>query len=500
MKYVDNWPSRGVSKKGSTRVGYLKPRHSHEVVDSAIGFEYAQQRHPELNAFPHDLLPGLLAQTGAKWVRLRYPWPLLEIGRGQYDWSVLDKIVSSLVEKGLNVFLGSEAMANPLYQDVPSGRYLAVTNSEEGLDAFCRHMAAMVSRYRDKVRYYELWNEPNHPGFWQPTPDPKAYALLVRRANDAMRAVDPDIKLVAGAVAGAKVDFTRAFLSEPQTARCVDVVTYHVQGQPIPENGLEHLLEFVGMVHAIGPNIEVWNGETAIPSGGDSLQSRASDPWGMNIQAKWALRRVLTDLRVGATRTIIYPFAENLGPMVAGDPDSGMGINTKGALQYGTWQPKPIYYAVRNMAALVDCSWGESTRDEALTILHPGSFWGIGAHEQRYPCRPMVTHWTRKDVHRVAAWLPWRPQEIVMPAKVGLRLQGVVWKDPVWVDVLSGEVHACERQGDAILGPLADYPVFFTERESIDVAQTPAQPGETEFPTLLRWDPTEILQQSRPRS
>ena len=61
---------------------------------------------------------------------------------------------------------------------------------------------AVVERYQGRVRYYQLWNEPNIFPEWGSYPiNPEQYVALLKAGAEAARAADPDAVLIAGALA-----------------------------------------------------------------------------------------------------------------------------------------------------------------------------------------------------------------------------------------------------------------------------------------------------------
>ena len=54
-------------------------------------------------------------------------------------------------------------------------------------------VAFAVRRYKDRVHYWEIWNEPDEQGM-----PPQLYAELVKRGSAAIRSVDPSAKVIAG--------------------------------------------------------------------------------------------------------------------------------------------------------------------------------------------------------------------------------------------------------------------------------------------------------------
>jgi len=73
----------------------------------------------------------------------------------------------------------------------------------DGLRAFSQFAAQMAKQLKGKVVFYEIWNEWDHSG--KPTTSSEAYLELVKAASFAIREVDPNIKILAGAVTTAGI-------------------------------------------------------------------------------------------------------------------------------------------------------------------------------------------------------------------------------------------------------------------------------------------------------
>jgi hypothetical protein len=57
----------------------------------------------------------------------------------------------------------------------------------------------VANRYYGKgASYFEIWNEPNNPAFWSPTPDPAAYTADLKAAYTAIKAVAPSALVITG--------------------------------------------------------------------------------------------------------------------------------------------------------------------------------------------------------------------------------------------------------------------------------------------------------------
>ena len=464
-------------------LGYLRKKQAAEISASPWGMQYLPRE------YPHDLLVQRVGESGAKWARLSVKWPDVEIEKGRWDWSLVDRLVDGLCANGVNIFLGASCGSHPTYQDFPEGYYYPPTDEPAALEGYARFGAALVERYRDRVRHYEIWNEPNIMVFWRPEPDPKAYALLTRTTSAAMKAVDPDIKVLGGVFAGVgeKVrQYADAWLSEPGTPEAIDILCYHAYN-PSPEETYEDILAMREVVHAHRANLPFWQGECGCPSSGDTIHFRGDAPWGYNVQSKWLLRRLLTDYMAGSEVSIYFLVVEFYGNLRPGSPELRFGYNTKGLVQHTTWATKPAFSALQNLAATIDSSWKPVSGKAAIEVVNPGTFYGIGPHEDRFPCVPWQLGLERDGVPMLAYWLPWRPQEIVRPATVRITRPDHAWTRPVCVDLLSGAVTEAKAIGKEVEAPMADYPMIVTEAGALDLATEPQQPSYEEIIAKLRW-------------
>jgi hypothetical protein len=67
---------------------------------------------------------------------------------------------------------------------------------------FADFVSAVVSRYQGRVRYYQLWNEPNiYPEWGDYAISPEDYFRLLKAGALAARAADPDVVIILGALA-----------------------------------------------------------------------------------------------------------------------------------------------------------------------------------------------------------------------------------------------------------------------------------------------------------
>ncbi|MCF0235041.1 MAG: hypothetical protein HUK22_08730, partial [Thermoguttaceae bacterium] len=75
------------------------------------------------------------------------------------------------------------------------------------LDEWKEYVRRIVERFKDRIRFWEVWNEPNLQGFWADAPDGANYAILLKATYETIKAIDPELKVVYGGLAGVPLDF-----------------------------------------------------------------------------------------------------------------------------------------------------------------------------------------------------------------------------------------------------------------------------------------------------
>jgi hypothetical protein len=185
----------------------MKPRTSKSIAASpiSIGFETLDRKmfDPE-RTYPH------LAKLGVKWARCQTGWARTEKTKGQYDFEWLDQVVDSLLNIGIQPWFNL-GYGNTLYTPGPkdsSAVGWVPMNSDEAKAAWLKYVDALAAKFATRVKHWEIWNEPNGQGFWQPEkPDPVKYVEFARMTAPAIRKRIPGVTLIGGAYAGIPLDY-----------------------------------------------------------------------------------------------------------------------------------------------------------------------------------------------------------------------------------------------------------------------------------------------------
>ena len=119
------------------------------------------------------------------------------------------------------------------------------------LEGFLNFTRFMVKHFKDRIRYYEIWNEPNGHYAWPTGPNVKEFCDFAKKVAPVIKEVYPEAKVVMGAVGGPgrrgdKGCWLHGFVDEG--IENVHLVVFlasplsdHITGQFIEANSLSHI-------------------------------------------------------------------------------------------------------------------------------------------------------------------------------------------------------------------------------------------------------------------
>ncbi len=153
----------------------------------------------------------LISEAGFRWIREEFPWEDIEIhGRGDFvdrrndpegidAWAKYDQIVDLAEAYDIEIIA---RLSNPPAWSRAAGDEIGAFAPPDDFDDFANYAAAVAARYRGRIHYYQVWNEPNiYPEWGEQIVNPEAYTDLLCRTYDALKAVDPEIVVISGALA-----------------------------------------------------------------------------------------------------------------------------------------------------------------------------------------------------------------------------------------------------------------------------------------------------------
>jgi hypothetical protein len=144
--------------------------------------------------------------AGLGWVKQQFPWEQIEpVEKGRYyderirqsSWAKYDRIVDLCEEYGLQIIARLDRPPSWTRQDN--------TYKERPPDDFSDYgdfVYTFVDRYRGRVSYIQIWNEPNIFPEWGNRPvDPADYVELLRIAYQRAKEADPNVHVLSAPLA-----------------------------------------------------------------------------------------------------------------------------------------------------------------------------------------------------------------------------------------------------------------------------------------------------------
>ena len=152
----------------------------------------------------------MISEAGFCWIRQEFPWEDIEIhGKGDFEdrrhephrsaWDKYDHIVELAEKYGLQIIA---RLSNPPAWSRAAGDEIGTYAPPDDYNDFGDFVYAVVSRYKGRIKYYQIWNEPNiYPEWGEQPVDPEAYTELLKIGYTRAKEADPDCVIISGALA-----------------------------------------------------------------------------------------------------------------------------------------------------------------------------------------------------------------------------------------------------------------------------------------------------------
>lgn len=199
-------------------VGYLGNLTRRQPVTNAdTPTDYPVQNHVGVNTFleeepeiaKRERQLQMIADAGIGWIRQQFRWDDIEIaGRGNFTdnrngtaisaWDKYDNIVGLADKYKVNIIA---RLNSPPQWSQASGGLPGFSPPADTQD-FVNYAVAVASRYKGRIHYYQVWNEPNLGHEWGDQPvNPEVYTEMLCRTYKALKNVDSSNMILSGALA-----------------------------------------------------------------------------------------------------------------------------------------------------------------------------------------------------------------------------------------------------------------------------------------------------------
>ncbi len=353
-----------------TKIGALPRLSSKEIEYSKLGIGFEKL---DRDVFDPEKAYDKVAAIGVKKVRIQSGWLKTERERGVYDFEWLDKIVDNLISRGLEPWI-CLCYGNPLYTDFAAKIFGAVKCpplGEDAMQGWVNYVRATAEHFKGRVKLYEIWNEPElgwKHYFEETKPDydmtknAREYAEFGIATSKAVKAVDPDAKIVGFALAHTRAPYFVNTALRAGLGDHLDYISFHLYSAADwqREDIIRALRSLIDMYN---PNIKIIQGEGGAQSRSDGNGAVKGFAWTPEKQMKILLRTLITDLHCGVEFTSYFSTMDMIEALygVVGDKSSYLDFGYFGVLgadfdengvATGEYKPKPSYYALSTLATL----------------------------------------------------------------------------------------------------------------------------------------------------
>ena len=371
------------------------------------------------NGWKIETLLPLMRQMGVTVIRQEILWDGVENPKGVYtvpavhqDW--FDQATGAGLKVILLLCYGNAHYENPLDPD-----------------AFANYAAFLAGHFKGRVAAYEIWNEPvyfqfpdRYGGDWNGRHYDawlKRYAELVGKTAAALKKVDPVTPVIAGTGMEAATHYL--LLRYADRLRQVDGLAIHPYTYRLPPESVsfggpavmirdgvavaddDHSMtsEFRRLReatrHQLGRELPLWATEFGYSTfnhhPADSIRDNYAG-FSESTQAMYLLRALIQGFAAGVTPWCIYDFTDDGTDRKSAEANFGLVKNFR--LGY---QPKPAFYAIRNLAKLLGPDWellakAPATVTDTSKELHYVQEWQVPTSDGFVTLTGMQVYWFKR--------------------------------------------------------------------------------------------------------
>ena len=466
---IDDSPTRVQSDVNPEMeiMGTLRPKSVSEISSTRWTLDCGgmDREHADWRA-----VRGYVAPLGIARVRQQAGWARCEKDPGLYDFAWLDQCVFDAQKMGVKVWM-ELSYGNPSYPG-GGGRQLnaGFPTSQEALTAWDNWVQAMAEHYKGVVVDWCIWNEPNGKSAGNSIEVATDFAI---RTAEILRRVIPDAKISAFALTKADPEWIEPFVKELAKrgkASLFNTIAYH-HYMHNPDKGYEEVEKSRQIVAKYTPNLKLMQGEGGTLSEWCRNGALSNTFWTELTQAKYDLRRSLGDLGHGDDTEVFhlcdleYRAVKHHWGLLR----YGLLKTTGQAEGFRVLKVKTAYYAIQNAVSVFNDALECLSPDKTTSKTDGVENVVVYDWKDKETSTPVVVFWN-------ASAMP-SNDNILKQTKVSVK--GASFKNPVWVDVLTGNVYKIDasrisssRGYTEYSVPVYDSPTFITSQDILTLDQS----------------------------
>jgi hypothetical protein len=237
----------------------------------------------------------LMKEAGVGWVRMDFLWQDIEPQEGEYKFDKYDRIVSLLYENNIHIL----GILNYSADWAASCRDWNCPPKDNAL--FVQYAQNVIRRYKDMVKYWEVWNEPDSATYWSSQDGLKSYCSLLKDVYIAAKKIDPECKILNGGLANGLSSVNKLY--DNGAKDYFDILNIHFFETPLHRGGIKAVISYPRLARKImirngDADKKIWITEIGCPGVRRGVKT---DNWWMGQnpsekqQALW-VKNVYTEL------------------------------------------------------------------------------------------------------------------------------------------------------------------------------------------------------------
>ncbi|NTU73437.1 hypothetical protein HGB07_04690, partial [Candidatus Roizmanbacteria bacterium] len=324
---------------------------------------------------------NMVKGTGASWLRLEFNWASLQtdVGNptGAFNWTNTDAVVQSVKDKGFNI-LGLLA-----YNSL--GRNQVFPVDDNGCNGNCeenwkKYLTAVVSRYKDSITHWQIWNEPDTYQFNHNAENgnsPSRYSYLLKVSQQIIKQIQPNAKIVMGGFNPDTPEWAYKVMAEGGSnyVDVVDVHPYITYSNLSPEANywIEKEYPFIAMSKQFGK--ELWATEFGWPTQHYSNRAYVSP----NTQGEYIARAYIQGIANGFSKLFLFKYNDDPGSDADGQFQTFGLVNTSWLQSKGSYETYVNMTNALNNSVIVakydptyDPSYSNSSKSSKMDTFEQG--------------------------------------------------------------------------------------------------------------------------------
>ena len=184
-----------------------------------------------------------MKEAGVGWARIDFLWDDIESSPQEFNFTKYDYIVDLCNKNNLNIlaildYSATWATAKGIWNYPPKDNKL-----------FVNFAAKVIERYKDKIKYWEVWNEPDSFTYWVTQDQLKSYCVLLKDVYIAAKKVDADCKILNGGLANGLASVNHLY--DNGCKGYFDILNIHIFQTPLNPDSIKAVTAYPKLAYKV---------------------------------------------------------------------------------------------------------------------------------------------------------------------------------------------------------------------------------------------------------